>query len=116
MSTRLTPEESRLVERRFPRVLAYTVLTLGIYGLYWLYSVNEQLGLEYDVEYSSLWRTLGLLVPVYDLLVPCRFSRTAADHLVEDQTGQVLFLRWVVFLPAAVSLVRSGTCRKVAAW
>jgi len=101
-----------LVERRFSRVLAYTVLTVGVYGFYWLYSVNKQLKLAYDEEYSPVWRTLGLLVPIYDLLVLWRISDTAAEHVVEDQTGPVLFLLWVVFFPAAMYLMQDGINKK----
>jgi|AntDeeMetagen134_2_1112570.scaffolds.fasta_scaffold01695_7 hypothetical protein len=104
--------ESVLVERRFSRVLAYTVLTVGVYGFYWLYSVNKQLKLAYDEEYSPVWRTLGLLVPIYDLLVLWRISDTAAEHVVEDQTGPVLFLLWVVFFPAAMYLMQDGINKK----
>jgi len=47
-----------------------------------------------------------LLVPIYDLLVLWRISDTAAEHVVEDQTGPVLFLLWVVFFPAAMYLMQ----------
>lgn len=106
------PEGTYLIERRFPRVLAYTIVTIGIYGLYWLYSVNKQLKLEYDEAYNPFWRTVGLLVPVYDLLVLWRISDTAAEHVVEDQSGPVIFLLWIVFFPGAMYLIQDGINKK----
>lgn len=106
-------EPTHLIERSFPKVLLYTVITLGVYGFYWLYSVNKQLKLEYDEEYNPLWRTLALLIPIYDILVFWRISDTAAEHVVEDLNGPVLFLFWIVFFPAAIYLIQDGINQKV---
>ena len=100
--------DSHLIERSFPRILVYTVLTLGIYAFYWFYSVNKQIKLEYDEEYSPFWRTIGLLVPIYDILVLWRVSDTVTRTVIEDQNGPVIFLLWIVFFPAAIYLVQDG--------
>ena len=110
----LSSDDSHLIERSFPRILVYTILTLGIYGFYWFYSMNKQIKLEYDESYNPFWRTIGLLIPIYDILVLWRVSNTVTDTVIEDQNGPVIFLLWIVFFPAAIYLVQDGINKQLA--
>jgi hypothetical protein len=76
----------------------FTVLTLGIYSLYWWYRTNEQLDAGTSAEISPGLRTIGLLIPIYNLIVTA----------VTDQEGLLLFLAFLVFAPIVWYLVQTG--------
>jgi nicotinamide riboside transporter PnuC len=84
----------------------FTVLTLGIYSLYWWYRTNEQLDAGTSAEISPGLRTIGLLIPIYNLIVIWRFSNDVTA--VTDQEGLLLFLAFLVFAPIVWYLVQTG--------
>lgn len=90
-----------------------SVVTLGFYSLYWWYSASTELQAALDADYDPALRTIGLFVPLYNLVALWRFSHDAAA--VTDQDGPVLFLLFIVLPPAGWFLVQSGINQKAAA-
>ena len=86
--------------------MVFTILTLGFYGVYWWHVTNEQLSQGTDADFSPGIRTVGLFVPVYDLLVVWRFAHDA--EAVTDQDGPILFVLYLFVVPVVWYLVRSG--------
>lgn len=84
----------------------FTVLTLGLYPLYWWYSTSAQLNRGTSADCSPGLRTVGLFVPIYNIVVMWRFSHDAAA--VTDQDGVILFVLLLVFGPAAWYLIQTG--------
>lgn len=84
----------------------FSVLTLGLYTLYWWHATHKQLSAGTDADFSPAMRTIGLFVPFYNFLVIWQTSNDAAA--VTDSDGVVLFLLFLVFAPAAWFLIQSG--------
>lgn len=83
-----------------------TVVTFGLYSLYWWYKTNRQLDRGTTADCSPGLRTVGLVIPIYNLIVMWRFSHDAAA--VTDQDGVILFLLLLVIGPAAWYLIQTG--------
>ncbi|WP_254830031.1 DUF4234 domain-containing protein [Haloglomus salinum] len=82
------------------------VVTFGLYGLYWWYKTNEQLDAGTSADISPGFRTLGILIPLYNLVVIWRFSNDITA--VTDYDELILFIAFVVFTPIVWYLVQTG--------
>ncbi|MFB6220265.1 MAG: DUF4234 domain-containing protein [Halolamina sp.] len=98
--------ESAFDHRSLGKQVLYSVLTFGFYPLYWWYVTHKQLSAGTDAEFNPTLRTVGLFVPVYNLVVLWRTAHDAAA--VTDQDGVMLFVLLLVFAPAAWYLIQSG--------
>jgi len=92
---------SALTERSPIKVIALSVVTFMLYGLYWLYQVNQELEEATSAEYDPLVRTLLAFV-----IVGVWQTATTAEA-VTDQSALVLFLAWL-FPPIMMYLVITG--------
>jgi hypothetical protein len=86
--------------------IVLSIVTLGIYTIYWWYKTNKQLANGTDADISAAWRTVGLFIPLYGFVVVWRTCHDA--EAVVDQDGVILFLLFMVFAPAGWFLVQSG--------
>lgn len=98
--------ESVFEHRSLGKQVLYVIITFGLYMIYWFHVTHQQLSEGTDAEFNPTMRTIGLFIPIYNLLV---LWRTAHDaEAVTDQDGVLLFLLMVVFTPAAWYLIQSG--------
>lgn len=79
-----------------------TIVTLGLYPLYWTYDTAKQLDRGTD---ANLMPILGL-IPVVNLVAFWQIS--GAAEAVTDQSKIVLFLLFLVFAPISWYWVQSG--------
>lgn len=79
-----------------------TIVTLGLYPMYWFYSTAKQLDAGTD---ASLTPILGL-IPVVNIVSAWQISD--AGEAVTDQSKTVLFLLFIVFGPLSWYWVQSG--------
>ncbi len=73
-------------------VLGLSVITLGIYGLYWYYKVNQELQRFEQDDTISPWRSLLALFPGGVLIVPAVIAvYNTGQHIQgsEDRLGVV---------------------------
>jgi nicotinamide riboside transporter PnuC len=82
------------------------VVTFSLYGIYWWYRTNQQLDAGTSTDISPGLRTVGMLIPIYNLVVIWRFSNDATA--VTDQDGLLLFVAFIVFAPVIWYLVQTG--------
>lgn len=99
-------DESAFANRSLGKQVLFTVVTLGVYGIYWWHVTNQQLNEGTDAEFNPTLRTIGLFVPLYNFVVMWRTSHDS--EAVTDQSGAVLFLLFLVFAPASWYLIQSG--------
>jgi uncharacterized protein DUF4234 len=67
-------------------VLGLTIITLGIYGLYWYYKVNEEIQHYTGDQTISPGRSLLAVIPGFLLIVPPFIAYyNTSNHLVEMQ-------------------------------
>ena len=86
-------------------------ITLGIYGLVWLYSTSDEL-IRYNKQNDNpfLWLVLALIPPLN--IVTIWFHSQAVARMSAGETGKginniVLFIIWFVPIPFLVGMVVS---------
>ena len=85
--------------RELPMQVLLFIVTLGIYGIYWLYVTNkemiEHLGTN---ESPGLWTVLNF-IPIVSFFAIWRHGGRL-DRISEGRYPQLLiFLAWIVFAP-----------------
>lgn len=86
--------------------VVFMIITLGFYAIYWFYVTHKQLTAGTDSDFSPGLRTIGLFIPIYNLIVMWRTSHDA--EAITNQSGAILFLFLLVFPPAAWYLIQAG--------
>jgi hypothetical protein len=99
-------DASSFSKRSLAKQVLFSIVTLGFYTIYWFHVTHRQLADGTDASFNPTLRTVGLFVPIYNLVVMWRTSHDSAA--VTDTGGVVLFLLFLVFAPAAWYLVQSG--------
>lgn len=94
-------------EKRSPvKAVVFTIITLGIYGIYWFYKTSKYL-INYTKKDSSpgVW-LIGFLIPFVNIVIIWKYS-----HLLEEATkgkreGILIFVLWLVLFPAAIYVIQ----------
>jgi hypothetical protein len=105
-SERSITDRSAFTERSLAKQVLFSVVTLGLYTIYWYHITHKQLANGTSASFSPAMRTIGMFIPFYNLVVMWRTSHDA--EAVTDQSGAVLFLFTLVFPPVFWYLVQSG--------
>lgn len=100
-SVRVT-DESAFSKGSLGIQIVLTVVTFGLYTLYWTYSTAKQLDAGTDEDLTPIFGVL----PVLNLIAFWQISE--ASEAVTDQSNIVLFLLFVFFAPVSWYLVQSG--------
>jgi hypothetical protein len=99
-------DASAFDSRSLAKQVVLSVVTLSLYWIYWFHTVHGQLAEGTDADFDPTLRTVGLFVPIYNLLVMWRTSNDC--EAVTETDGTLLFVLWIVFVPAFWYLVQSG--------
>ncbi len=93
-----------MVKNRNPiLVIIFSIITLGIYGIYWLYSTKKEMN-ELGAGIPTLWLIIIPLVNIYWLY---KYSMgTAKVAKKEDSMGLIYFILWIVFSPVSMILTQ----------
>ena len=93
-----------MVKKRNPiLVLIFWFVTIGIYGIYWLYSTKKEMN-ELGAGIPTFWLIIIPLVNIYWLY---KYSMgTAKVAKKEDSMGLIYFILWIVFAPASIILTQ----------
>ncbi len=87
-------------------VIALSLITFGIYAIYWFYHTRNELN-ELTGETTSpiLW-TIGLFIPFVNFYVLWKYCEAAEIASKKAQNKVIIFLAWLVFFPVAQYLVQ----------
>ena len=93
-----------MVKHRNPiLVIIFTIITLGIYSIYWMYSTKKEM-VEQGADIPTFWLFIIPLVNIYWFY---KYSMGAAKVAKkEDTMGYIYFILWIVFAPAAMILIQ----------
>ena len=84
-------------------VLLFTILTFGIYGIYWVVSTTKELN-RTTKSAPNPWWFLFFLIPivniVFYLIYYYKYSNAIEELTCFDKTG--MFLLWILVSPAAM--------------
>lgn len=105
-----------MVKHRNPvLVIVFTVLTLGIYGIYWMVSTTKELR-SLKTDAPNPWALVLFLIPLVNILVALWYywKYSAAVEEISGFGAVLLFLLWIVFSPAAVVIAQIKLNKKAA--
>jgi hypothetical protein len=84
MAERVTIEGQTYLKRNPLGVLGLVLITLGIYGFYWFYKVNQEIKTYTKDETISPGRSLLAVIPGFLLIVPPFIAYyNTANHIVD---------------------------------
>lgn len=104
--SRQVTDPSAFQHRSLAMQVVFSVVTFTLYWIYWIHVTHVQLANGTDAEFNPTLRTIGLFVPIYNLIVIWRTSHDM--EAVTDQDGVLLFVLWIVFVPVVWYLVQTG--------
>jgi cbb3-type cytochrome oxidase subunit 3 len=88
------------------------VVTLGFYGVYWFHQLHKELKTETGGNYNPTVRTIGLMVPLYNLYVMWQDSQGIEDVL--GKSAPTYFLLMLFLAPVWWYLVQSSINERAA--
>jgi len=97
---------SAFTSRSLGKQVLFSIVTLGLYWIYWFHVTHKQLAAGTDTDFNPVMRTVGLFIPIYNFLVMWRTSNDC--EAVTNQGAALLFILSLVFVPAFWYLVQSG--------
>ena len=99
-------DSTAFTSRSLGKQVLYSILTLTLYWIYWVHVTHKQLAAGTDADFDPTWRTIGMFIPIYNFLVLWRTSHDS--EAMTDQSGPILFLFAIVFVPVFWYLIQSG--------
>ncbi|MFP9060000.1 hypothetical protein ACLI4R_05645 [Natrialbaceae archaeon A-chndr2] len=105
-SNRQVTNPGAFSHRSLGKQVLFTVITLGLYPVYWYYITLVQFSEGTDAEYSPVLRFIGFFIPFVNLVIMWWFAQDA--EAVVEQDGLLIFLAALVFPPIVWYLVQSG--------
>ncbi len=104
------------IKKRNPiLVLVFTIITFGIYGIYWIVSTTNELRAK-TKSAPNPWLILLFLIPFVNIIVALvyywKYSKAINELTGFSNVG--LFLLWVLFSPAAIILAQMELNKKAA--
>jgi len=84
------------------------IITFGIYGLYWFYQTADEMirHNKQENENPLVWLILAL-IPIVNLFAVWKHTQAVEQMSEKNVSGVVLFLLWLIFLPAALIWTQS---------
>lgn len=98
MSPQVT-DKSAFTQGSLGKQVGLFIVTLGLYGLFWMYKTASQLDRGTDADLSPIL----VIIPIYG-----QWMLSEGAEAVTDQSQVVLFLAFVAFGPVAWFLIQDG--------
>ncbi len=97
-------------------VIVFSIITLGIYSIYWLVSTTNELRRLKDTA-PNPWALLLLLVPVVNFFVELWYywKYSAAIGDISNFESWLLFILWLLVSPAAMVIAQIELNKKAQA-
>lgn len=100
-AARLTPSESAL--QQFSNVqpvwhfVLLSLFTFSLYQFYWFYRSWKQLRLHEGWDISPGWRTVGLFIPIVNLIIIYGLLKHIRDFAEAAESGRLFSAGWIMF-------------------
>ena len=97
-------------------VIVFTIITLGIYGIYWLVVTTNELRRMTPLAPDPLALFL-MLIPLLNIFVAIWYywKYSAAVEAVSGVQAIILFLFWIIFSPVSMVITQVELNKKAAA-
>ncbi len=102
--------------RNLVLVIVFSIITLGIYAIYWLVSTTNELR-RIASSAPNPWLLLLLLVPVVNIFVGVwyywKYSKAIGE--ISDFEPVLLFVLWIIISPVAMIIAQIQLNKKARA-
>ena len=78
-------------------VLALTIVTLGIYGLFWIARTRGEM-VARGAQIPTTWL---IIIPIVNLFYYWKWSK-GVEHVAEGSSGPLTFILWLLLSPVAM--------------
>ncbi len=86
-------------KRNMVMQVVLTIITLGIYVIYWYHSTLKELHIANGKDEGAAMWTIFLFLPILNYFSYWHYSSEFGAFNNEKYPGLVVFLAWVVFAP-----------------
>ena len=90
-------------ERSIGLCILYTIITLGIYIIYWFYSTKNEM-VELGADIPTFWLAIIPIVNIYWMYK--YFVGVAKVANKSSDTGLIYFILYIVFAPAMLTITQ----------
>ena len=94
-------------KRNMVMQVVLTIITLGIYIIYWYHSTLKELHIANGKDESELMWTIFLFLPILNWFAVWHYSSEYTAFATEKYPALLLFVAWLVFLPIVWFLVQT---------
>lgn len=93
----MSAEPNGFTQRSMGKSILFMIISLGLYGIYWIHQYHVELKAELGADYNPTMRTVGLIIPFYNLLVMWKTSQDTEKAL--DKSAGLMFALWLFIAP-----------------
>lgn len=79
------------------QLVLLSIISFGIYEIYWFYRNWKHLKTHKQLEISPLWRTVGLFIPIYSIVLIYRQFRDIRDYAKQAGCETFSSPGWLAF-------------------
>ncbi len=97
-------------------IIIFSIITLGIYGIYWLISTTNELR-RLTATAPNPWTLLWLLVPLVNIFVELWYYWKYSEAIgeISDFSPVLLFILWLIISPVAMIIAQTQLNKKAQA-
>jgi len=90
-------EPTGFTARSKGKAILFTIVTFGLYGIYWMHQFHVEAQAETGAEYNPVVRTIGLFIPLYNVYVVWQDSQLIESEF--DMSAAVSFVLYFFLAP-----------------
>jgi len=75
----MAEDTSGFTARSKGKAILFSIVTFGLYSLYWMHQFHVEAKAESGADYNPTMRTVGLFIPLYNLVVLWQDSQLVED-------------------------------------
>ncbi len=92
------------IQKRDPLVVVIlSLVTLGIYGLYWVYKTKEELN-SLGAKVPSF---ILAFIPIVNIYFFWKYCEAFTTYVKKDESPILYFLLWIIIYPVAQYIIQS---------
>ena len=84
-------------------VILLSIVTCGIYTLYWMISTKNEM-VELGADIPTAWL---IIIPIADIYFMWKYSQGVDNISNGAMSGVLVFILWIVFFPAAMFVTQT---------
>ena len=98
-----------MIKERNPfAVIAFSIISCGLYSIYWLFSTAGELNQKGHLSMTPVVFLVLSLIPFVGFYTLWQYASAVEKLSGSKLSGPVIFVVWIVFFPAAVFMIQTA--------